>query len=71
MPGGHQTIDDRVDHIAMSGKKFAAGRGNLDADLVLRRNQRSPGGGESDWPVTASTRRFTIARTTADRSGNP
>src|ERR1700730_2342318 len=36
--GGTQAVHNRVDHITMSGKKFAPRRGDLDADLVVRRN---------------------------------
>src|SRR2546423_13604029 len=46
MTRGNQTIDDGVHHIAMSGEKFAAGGGNFDADLVVRRNEGAPGAGE-------------------------
>jgi hypothetical protein len=46
MPRGNETVDDGVHNVAMSGKQFAAGRGNLDADLVVRRNERAPGTGQ-------------------------
>ncbi len=39
MPRRDQAIDDGVDHIAMGGEKLAARRGNLDANLVVRRNE--------------------------------
>ena len=66
MAGRDQAIDDRVHDIAMGGEKFAARRGNLDADFVVRRNERRPRRARrSAWPVTARTSRFTIARTTA------
>src|ERR1051325_6098830 len=45
MTGGNQTIDNRVDHVVMSGEKFATGGRDLNADLVLRRDERTPGFG--------------------------
>lgn len=43
MPRRDQAIDDGVNHIAMGGEQLAAGRGNLDPNLVVRRNERAPG----------------------------
>ena len=37
-----QAIHDGVDDVAMRREKFAACRGDLDANLVVRRNQRRP-----------------------------
>src|SRR6266550_3804003 len=46
MPGRDETVDNGVHYIAMRREQFTAGRGNLDADLVVRRNERAPGAGE-------------------------
>ncbi len=46
MSRGDETIDNRVDHIMMRCKKFAAGRGDFDSNLVIRRHQRRPGRGQ-------------------------
>src|SRR5438128_11808491 len=40
--GGDQTVGDRADNIVMSGEQFSPGSGNLDPDLVVRSNQRTP-----------------------------
>src|SRR5947208_8569668 len=37
-----EPIDDRVHHVMVRCEKFAARRGNLDSNLVVRRNQRCP-----------------------------
>ena len=42
MSCGDEAVHDRVYHVMVRGEKFAACRGNLDADPVVRRNQRSP-----------------------------
>ena len=39
MSGRDQTIDNRAHNIMMSGEQFAAGRGDFNPDLVVRRNQ--------------------------------
>ena len=46
MPSGNETVDDSVHDVAVRREKFAAGRGNFDADLVVRRNKRAPGADE-------------------------
>ena len=42
MARGDEPVYDRIYDIAMRGKKFPAGGGNLDADLVVRRDERRP-----------------------------
>jgi hypothetical protein len=42
MAGGNEPIDDGIDDIAMSREQFAARSRDLDANLVVRRNQGSP-----------------------------
>src|SRR5205085_8385898 len=46
LAGGDKTVDDRVHDVAVRREQFAARRGNLDADLVVRQNERAPGAGE-------------------------
>src|SRR5205823_7924707 len=43
MSRADQSIHDRVHDVAMRRKELAADRANLDADLVVRRNERAPG----------------------------
>ena len=44
--GRDQSIDDCVHDRVMRCEQFAAGGGNLDPNLVIRRNERAPGFGD-------------------------
>src|SRR5471032_3622525 len=40
MPRGHKPVHDRVDHLTVRCEELTASRGDLNADPVVRRNQR-------------------------------